>query len=260
LRRNKAASAAGPSGTLTSFNAGIGFLPESAALQLNQCIRTRMGASQIRRLKDAYEVTTTTGDTIEARAVVVAVPAFTAAKMTDGLDQHLPAALNGIPYSGLSVVCAGYRREDVGHDLNGFGFLAPRVEKLRALGCIWTSTIFPGRAPADWVMLRVMCGGSTDPDAVKLTDGELVALLEKDIHPLLEVRKRPEFLRVYRHERGIPQYHMGHGLRLKSIEAAEEHNPGLVFAGNAYRGVSLNDCVVSAHDAVAKVMKVIETS
>ncbi len=259
-RSNKAASAAGPSGTLTSFNKGIGFLPEAAAQQLNRCIRTGVGATRVRRIKDAYEITTTTGDTIAARAVVVAVPAFTAAAMTEGLDQHLPAALKGIPYAGLSVICAGYRRDDVGHDLDGFGFLAPRTEDLRALGCIWTSTIFPGRAPVDWVMLRVMYGGSTDPDAVTLDDSELVACLEKDIHPLLDICRRPEFLRVYRHKRGIPQYHLGHGVRLKSIEAAEAHNPGLVFAGNAYRGVSLNDCVVSAHRAVEKVMKAIEPS
>lgn len=259
-RTNKEASAAGPSGTLTSFNAGIGYLPQAAAQQLNSHIRTGTGAVRIVRKKNLYEVSATTGDTITARAVVVAVPAFAAAAMTEGLDQHLPSALKGIPYAGLSVVCAGYRREDVGHDLDGFGFLAPRVERLRALGCIWTSTVFPGRAPSDWVLLRVMYGGSTDPDAVKLTDDELVGWLEKDIHPLLHVRKRPEFLRVYRHARGIPQYPLGHGHRLKSIAAAEEHNPGLVFAGNAYRGVSLNDCVVSAHDAAAKVMKTLESA
>lgn len=254
------ASPMGPKGVLTSFRKGIGSLPEEAAKQLNSVVRINAAAVNIERRGAEFAVSTASGETYHARAVVVASPAFAAAEMTDGLDKEVGGALRGIPYAGLSVVCAGFRREDVDHDLNGFGFLAPRIDKLRALGCLWTSSIFPGRAPEGWVMLRVMYGGSTDPEAVALPDAELVNWLAKDINPLLGIDRAPEFLRIYRHERGIPQYHMGHGHRLKTIAAAEEHNPGLYFAGNAYGGISLNDCVVSARKAVEKVMEGLKTS
>jgi oxygen-dependent protoporphyrinogen oxidase len=134
--------------------------------------------------------------------------------------------------------------------MNGFGFLIPPKEGKRTLGCIWTSSIFPRQAPEGWVLLRTMYGGFNDPAAIELSDDEMLRYLRQDVHPLLGINSDPEFLRIFRHPRGIPQFLLGHGEVLAGVEAAESRYPGLVFAGNAYRGVGLNDCVLSAHRAV----------
>jgi oxygen-dependent protoporphyrinogen oxidase len=155
----------------------------------------------------------------------------------------------------MTVICAGYRRERVGHPLDGFGFLVPRTEGLRMLGCIWTSSVFDQRAPEGWVQLRTMVGGATDPAAVGLTDRELLQLFRREAGSLLAIESDPEFLEVYRWKLAIPQYTPGHVDRVRRVEAAEDRHPGLVLAGNAYRGVGLNDCVVSARRAVERVTR-----
>jgi len=189
---------------------------------------------------------------ITARNVIVALPAYGAAGCCAAFGSQLTAALEGIRYAGITVVSAGYRRDQVGHDLNGFGFLVPRTEGKRLLGCLWDSTLFPERAPEEHVLLRAMYGGYSDPEAVGLSDGELLEYLRREVHPLLRISGDPELLRIYRHPRGIPQYLLGHEARLRAVEAAETRFPGLIFAGNAYRGIGLNDCVLSALRAVAR--------
>ena len=249
-RENKNASAMGPSGVLTSFKEGIHVLPDTAARQLDGVVRTGVRVNALRQTKSGYTVETDTGEFFDTKSVVVALPTHIAAGICAPLDRHLANALLAIPYAHMAVVCTAYPRDAIGNSLDGFGFLIPRSEKLHALGCLWTSSLFPTSAPDGTVLLRTMFGGYNDPDAVSLTDEELLDLVDREIHPLLEIKGKPDFVRIYRHHNGIPQYLLGHGLRLKAIEEAEQQYPGLLFAGNAYRGVGLNDCVVSAHRAV----------
>jgi oxygen-dependent protoporphyrinogen oxidase len=100
-----------------------------------------------------------------------------------------------------------------------------------------------------------MYGGYTDPQAVKLSDEELLEYLANEIHPLMKIKRAPEFVRIYRHSVGIPQYMLNHGRILETLEAAEQRHPGLVLAGNAYRGVSLNDCVRSGFRAAERLLE-----
>jgi oxygen-dependent protoporphyrinogen oxidase len=249
-RQKQQVSAAGPSGVLTSFPDGVGYLAEHATSRLGDRAWTNARVCGISRENGGYRVETVDGRTVMAEQVVVATPAFAAAEMVAAMDVDLTRALGGIAYANITVVCSGYRRDKVGHDMNGFGFLVPPREGMRTLGCIWTSSIFPSQAPKDHILLRSMYGGFNDPEAVNLSDAELVDYLRREVHPLLKTDSDPDFLRIFRHKRGIPQYLLGHGDLLRAIEAAEDRCPGLVFAGNSYRGVGLNDCVVSAHRAV----------
>lgn len=249
-KRDKTASPLGPRGRLTTFDRGIGFLPEHAAGLLSDRIRPRTPVTKLARNGAKYRIETATGTHVEASAVLVAMPAYEAAKIAAELDAECAAALRGIPYADIAVVCTGYRREKVAHSLDGFGFLVPRNQRLRVLGCLWSSSIFPRRAPEGWVQLRTMYGGYTDPDAVRLSDNELIAHLEREVHPLLGISGAPEFVVIHRHSPGIPQYLLDHGQRIDAIAAAEKRLPGMAFAGNAYRGVGLNDCVLSALRAV----------
>lgn len=251
-KQGRRSSAAGPAGTLTSFADGIGVLPERAASSGDFKARTGAVVSTITREADGYVLRLESGEAVRAENVVVALPAYAAAGVLRDLDSTLAATLQEIPYAGMTVICAGYRREKVGHPLDGFGFLVPRAEGRRLLGCIWTSSVFEGRAPKGWVQLRTMVGGATDPGAVNLSDAELLATFRREVGPILSIDSDPEFLEVYRWKRAIPQFVPGHVDRVRRLEHAESLHPGLVLAGNAYRGVGLNDCVVSAHRAVER--------
>lgn len=256
IRKKKSnASPMGPSGTLTTFKGGIGALPKTAADALGNRIRYGVSVETVKQSEKGFVVSTSAGESYTTRAVVMATPANAAATITRELSASLSQALADIPYAGLAVVCAGYDRKQVGHPLDGFGFLAPRGQNLRLLGCIWTSSLFPFEAPEDKVLLRVMYGGAPDPDALALSDSELLDCMKRELHPLLQVQGHPELVRLYRHPGGIPQYTMGHEKRLCVIEEAEQAMPGLAFAGNAYRGIGLNDCVVSAHRAANTILR-----
>ena len=243
-------SAMGPGGTLTSFGGGIATLMNRAGEVLGNCVRKEMPVTAIEASDAGYTVRTASGDTFQAESVIVAAPTYAASGMVKELDAELATVLAEVPYASMAVVCWAYNREDVGHDLHGFGFLVPRTQEKRILGCIWTSTLFPGRAPEGKVLLRTMIGGAGDPDAVGESDDTLLDTLRKELFPILDIKADPVMHRVYRYEQAIPQYTFGHQTRLRAIEAAEERHPGLRFAGNAYRGVGLNDCVVSALRAV----------
>ncbi|HDP34061.1 MAG TPA: protoporphyrinogen oxidase, partial [Candidatus Hydrogenedentes bacterium] len=236
------------------FQGGIGELPKTAATALGDRIRYNTEVKRVERREAGYVAHLSSGESCAARAVVVATPANAAAKITRDLSPTLALALADIPYAGLAVVCAGYERAQVGHDMDGFGFLAPRGQGLRLLGCIWTSSLFPFEAPEDRVLLRVMYGGAPDPEAVHLADATLLDCMKRELHPLLQIKGEPSFARMFRHQGGIPQYVLGHEARLKTIEEAERAMPGLVFTGNAYRGIGLNDCVTSAHNATKKTL------
>ncbi len=249
-KTNPKVSPEGPSGTLTTLEGGIGQLPEIAANALGASFAPRSQVRKITPSGDGYIVSCANGDQWRAQNVVVACPAYTAAALLADAAPEAAAALGAIPYSGLAVVCAGYPRGQVAHPLDGFGFLVPRDGSLRILGCLWTASIFPHQAPENGVLLRTMLGGATDPEVLSLTDAELVSLVSRELSPLLGITGTPERLRVFRHPLGIPQYTLGHGGRLAALERCEAEHPGLVFAGNAYRGVGLNDCVLSARRAV----------
>lgn len=254
-KEGRRVSAAGPAGTLTSFADGIGYLPEQAAGRDDFETRTGCVVNSVYPMGESFHLKLEPAGVLSAQFVVVALPAFAAANVMRNLDGALSSTLGEIPYAGMTVICAGYRREKVGHSLDGFGFLVPRCEGLRLLGCIWTSSVFDGRAPQGWVQLRSMVGGATDSEAVNLSDGELLALFRREAGALLQIDSDPEFFEVHRYERAIPQYTPGHVDRVRRVEAAEDRHPGLTLAGNSYRGVGLNDCIVSAHRAVERVRR-----
>lgn len=252
IRRNRKASPMGPPGVLTTFKGGIGALPRRAAAALSERILFNTRATGIAACEGGYRVTLNTGETLQTRAIVLSTPAHAAAALVRDLHAEAGRALAEIPYAGLTVACLGYRRNAIARDLDGFGFLVPREQGLRILGCIWTSSLFPFEAPEGSVLLRVMLGGAPDPEANLLSNEETLNVVQRELKPLLGISGEPELARLYRHPRGIPQYTLGHERRLAALDRAEDACPGLVFVGNAYRGIGLNDCVVSAHRAVTR--------
>jgi oxygen-dependent protoporphyrinogen oxidase len=243
----------GPSGTLTTFQGGIGRLTERAAHDLGDRIRLGCEVSSLERDGNRYRLKTSTGN-VEARHVVLASPAYRTAEIIRSLDPQLSDSLAVIQYAPIAVVCTGYPRDRVEHDMKGFGFLVPPNQKKRILGCIWTSSIFPEFTCGNYVFLRTMIGGALNPEGVNLSDNELLDVVAADVHSIMGIHSSPEFTRIYRHPHGIPQYLCNHGDILTAVASAESRYPGLIFAGSGYHGVSINDCVVSAHRAANRIV------
>lgn len=241
---------AGPGGRLTSFKNGLHTLIEIFADTYRDNIVTNQPIHRVMKDGEGYCLIGENGELDAFDAVICAAPAYAAAEMMTEIDQSLADVLSEIPYASIAVVSLGFKREAVGCDLDGFGFLIPRSEGTRILGSIWTSSIFTGRAPDGMVLMRTMIGGATDPDAASLSDGALLDIVAGELKPIVDLKDAPAHVRIYRYDRGIPQFVVGHPARMERIEDILKNYPGLYFTGNAFQGVGLNDCVLRSDKVV----------
>ena len=185
-------------------------------------------------------------ETIETERLILSVPTETAARLLEPLDLGFAGQLSAIAYSGVAVVSLGYRKEDVGDSLAGFGFLVPRSSGLSILGTVWNSSLFPGRAPEGQALLTSFVGGATNPGAMNKSPEQLAAQVHGELSPLLGLRKEPVFSNVMIWKRAIPQYNLGHTARLAAVESLRAHFPGLYFSGNYLNGPAIGTCVEHA--------------
>jgi oxygen-dependent protoporphyrinogen oxidase len=244
---------AGPGGTLTSFREGLDTLPKAIAVELGSAIRYGVEVVEIRKGNE-WHLLTRSGEVVPADAVVVAVPSPRAAPLLATLDPGLGDVLLGIPTAGLAVVAVALDAGEVGGGPDGFGFLVPRGQGPRILGCLWDSSTFPGRAPVGTVLLRTMIGGAHDPGAVDESEEELVAGVRHDLGVAMGLTAEPLFTRVYRWPLGIGQYTVGHQNRLDRIHAALERSPGLWVAGSSFYGISMNACIERAGEQASEIL------
>lgn len=249
------ASAAGPGGVLTSFDGGIQDLTDGVASQIKGEVQTGCEVTRIEKKQDGFSVHLHNGQSIDAEIVVTAAPAYAVANMLDGFEDEGSRLLREIPYAPMNVICFGYEKERIEHDLNGFGYLIPKAEGCYTLGTLWDSSIFPQRAPEGMALLRSMMGGATNPAAIDLSDDEVKVRTMADLKQIMGIDCEPDFIRIYRHKNAIPQYTRGHGQRLRALTGALESNADLILTGNAFFGVGLNDCVNASNRAAEKVMQ-----
>ncbi len=184
------------------------------------------------------------------RSLVVATPALQAAELVRGIAPQVEAPLKEIIYPPVAVVISAFRKEDIRHPLDGFGFLIPQAENREILGTIFSSTIFPGRAQEGYALLTSFVGGMRQPQNAQLSGGEIIALTLREQQALLGTPTEPVFTHVTAWDRAIPQYSPGHLERIASIEEAERTVPGLFFCANYRGGISVGDCTKSADKMV----------
>ncbi len=250
------ASAAGPGGILTSFRGGIQELTDILTDRLGDgIVAADETVERISAGKSVpYRVMSDRGE-LDADLVILATPAYASASMLSDLDAYMSHLLDDIPYSSMTVVCFGYERERIARDLDGFGYLIAKEEKMNTLGTLWDSSIFEGRAPEGQVLLRSMLGGACFPGYIGLSDDEVRQRVMGDLKSIMGIEAEPSFIRIFRHEKAIPQYIVGHNDRVTALEEKLKSHPGLYLTGNSYRGIGLNDCVAAAHrtsdDAIA---------
>jgi len=192
----------------------------------------------------------------EFDAVVLAVPAGALAQLTCGtLGERPLASLDNIPHPPVASLFLGYKRELVSHPLDGFGGLVPALEKRDVLGILFSSSLFPGRAPNGHVGLTIFAGGSRQPDHARLSPEQLLAKIDRDLRELVGVTGAPVFMRHTFWPRAIPQYVPGYERWQEQITALENAHAGLFIGGNARDGISVPDCVKSGGKLAGRVAK-----
>ena len=250
---------------LCSFRHGVGALPRAMADKLGERLQTGTAVLEIRRVGGSNGASYDIGARRRGReqhasvnAVVVAAPAYAAGTMLASVSPHLARVLCGVPYAPVDVVAANYDRQQVGDLLEGFGFLVPRSEKIRTLGTVWNSSLFPGRAPEGTVTMTSFIGGATDVDIVKHSEAEIARIVRDENARVLGISGPPIETAVWGYPRGLPQYNLGHGHIVEAIRDAERQALGLFFAGNYLEGPAIGKCVENGFHAAEAVTKYLQ--
>jgi oxygen-dependent protoporphyrinogen oxidase len=183
---------------------------------------------------------------LEADAVVMATPAFSTAGILQGMDNAIARQLNTIPYCSTATINLAYERSHIDHPLDGYGFVVPHMEGRKIMAATFSSIKFPGRAPHGKALLRCFVGGTKNEEMVSWGDGELLAAVRADIEAILGIQGEPVLARIYRWEKAMPQYTLGHEERLARIEGGLSKYPGLFLTGSAYQGIGISDCIHQA--------------
>jgi oxygen-dependent protoporphyrinogen oxidase len=225
-----------------SFPGGLGDLPKAIAARLGD--RVHLGADVgLARDANGWRV----GD-LRARAVVLATPAYASAELLETAAPALANELRGISYNPMAGVHLLLPKAALKRTLDGFGFLIPRREGVRLLGCIWSSALFDV-CNSEQVALTCFIGGAHDREAVTLTEAQLVSEVRRDLERTLGVTAAPLDQAVIRIQRAIPAYGLQHLSRRARINALEAEQRGLTLAGNYLEGVSMNDTIMHAEKA-----------
>jgi protoporphyrinogen/coproporphyrinogen III oxidase len=241
--------ATGPA-PLVSFAGGLQTIPDTlaarlslGALQLNTTVETIIPG---RPHRIVWKNQLGQSGAEEFDYVVLALPAPALAALTFGtLGERPLASLDAIVHPPVSSLFLGYRREQVAHPLDGFGGLAPGVERRDVLGILFSSTLFPGRAPEGHVGLTVFVGGMRQPEHARMPTPQLLARLARDLHDLVGASGDPVFVRHSFWPKAIPQYQLGYERYLETMNRIEQTHPGVFLGGQVRDGISVPDCAKS---------------
>jgi oxygen-dependent protoporphyrinogen oxidase len=237
---------------MISFDEGMQTLPHAIQKRWGERIETGVAVERIERHGGGWHVYTGSG-VFQASRLIMATHAYGAAGLLVDLDPELAIVLRRIEYPPVGVAVSLYRRESVEHPLDGFGALIPAVERRGILGVIFSSTLFPNRAPDGMVVLTSFIGGARQPEYAQ-RDPDLIRFeLHRELQRTLGISAPPVAvdLKVWQH--AIPQYNVGYGEILSGIAQAEDRYPGLHLLGNYRGGVSVADCIRSGWELADRI-------
>ncbi len=226
---------------LLSFRSGLETLARRLAEDLGPRLHLGTRIEMLARTTGSWMLSTQSGD-VRVERLCLATPAPEAARLAGGVAPEAARALSQIAHAPLVVL---HLAAAAPARLEGFGHLVVPQPGRRILGAIWSSSLFPGRAPQGRALFTIFLGGARDPAAIDLSDRELLAAATRDLSAVgLPASFEP--IRVTRYARAIPQYDLAHADRIAVLEETERRIPGLSFLGSYRGGVSVGDVVRSA--------------
>ena len=254
-RKKMALGSNKPTGSIfTSLKSGMQQLTEAVVARLTpSSLLTNAPVEAIQREGDSW-IISAGFKTDEFDAVILAVPAHSAASLLRMCSRELSAEVASIEYSSSITVALGYDLAVRRSLPSGFGFLVPRSEGKRLLAATFVHNKFPHRAPEDRALLRCFFAGSNAASVWDLSDEGIIAVVKNDLRQILGLAADPLFSRVYKWKSAMAQYTVGHLDRLARIDRLCQQLPGIALAGNAYRGIGVPDCVRSGRDAVQQLL------
>jgi oxygen-dependent protoporphyrinogen oxidase len=242
-----------------SFNEGLQVLPDELSRQSGDSLKLNLPVTKLTQIGNGWRVTTTIGET-DFGAVIYCGTAHRLAELN--LETKVPVSLpvfSEISYPPVASVVLGFRRENVAHPCQGFGMLIPKIEGFKILGTIFSSSLFPNRAPAGHLTLTSYIGGERYPELASLPQDKLVALACEDLRTLLGVKGKPTFEHSTFYPRAIPQYNVGYGKYRDLMTDIETRAPGFFLAGHYRDGVSLSDSIISGCNIADRLEKFLST-
>lgn len=227
---------------LISFKEGLHQLVDCITEQLDNLYLNHQ-IKKIWKTDDQWFLLSESGEHGPYKRVIVNIPLYKWNEDILPIEKNELDEIQKVEYPPLSVFHLGFKMDDVDHPLNGFGFLVPKKEDLNLLGSLFSSTLFPNRAPENHHLITVFVGGGRQPQLAKLKSGKLFDIVMQDLRNLIGVKAQPVFKEHVFWRNSIPAYHLGYNRVLNVFESIEERNPGLHLAGNFRGGVSVPDCI-----------------
>jgi oxygen-dependent protoporphyrinogen oxidase len=244
-----------------SFDGGMQTLTDSLAAALPEVtarLDTKVEAIEFDEQTKSWKLrvganeTTRESEVIAADGICLALPAYASARLLYNVDASLAAELDAIPYASTATVNLAFRRADIPHPLDGFGFVVPFIERRNVIACTFSSVKFAERAPEGHALLRAFVGGALQPEMYALDEEAMTQAVREDLRLLLGIERAPLFAHVEKWPRSMAQYHLGHLARVRRIREQLRRFPTLQLAGNAYGGAGIPDCIRSGHAAAEK--------
>ena len=242
LKARKAEVQTTPVGHMFSFDRGLGQMMDALATAMGDALHLSTPVQGLQHTHEGWLAHTPQGS-FAATNVVLAVPTEACAALLEPFLGVRVQPLREIAYPPVMSVALGFRREDVAHALDGFGVLIPSRERVTTLGALFSSTLFPGRAPEGQVLLTVFIGGRRHEDVGEWSDEAVVSRVLADLAPILGLRALPLMSHVQRWSRAIPQYELGHLECMDNLDQAMQKLEGLTIRANWRDGVSLSDAI-----------------
>ncbi|HEX4343390.1 MAG TPA: protoporphyrinogen oxidase [Verrucomicrobiae bacterium] len=229
-----------------SFDEGLQVLPETLRDRLGEAVKLNTPVTQLTQTETGWRISTSTGDHDHTAVIYCGTASKLATLEIIVKGQTLDLSpLSEIRHPPVACVVLGFRREDVTHPCEGFGMLIPKAAGFKILGTIFSTSLFPGRAPAGHLMLTSFIGGERYPELASLPHEKLVALACEDLRVILGVRGQPTFSHSVFYPKAIPQYNVGYGRFRDLMTEIETKAPGLYFAGHYRDGISVSDSILS---------------
>jgi len=238
--------------SMISFPQGMERLPEILARDKN--LLCDMPVESIGKKNGTWEIKTARQN-FRGKNVVLALSVNRTLHLLDvsSLRKRKSPPMNRIPEARIVTVALGFT--DTARIPFGFGYLAPEQEKRFALGALFSTHMFPGRAPEGHVMLEALVGGRRHPEKLDLTDDELTSRVYQDLGQLIHLPKPPVFTKVLRSAHGIPQLEKGHLDLLNWRTALTKRNSGLFICGFGWEGIGINDMTKFAKKLADEITK-----